>query len=124
MSRPFGFAAALAWLLVTILIAGTTAVFAYHAGTMSAVTAAAGGGYLVHPYWGGYGWGPGFGFGFLFPIVAILLLVLLFRSRHRHGGWYGPPRGFDRSPRERFEEWHRELHAGEEKSGGEPPHRS
>ena len=110
MSRRFAFG--LLWILLTLVIAGGAAAYAYHLGTLATVAAAGGGGYIVHPYGGYWGWGPGFGFfpfGFLFPLFFILLLVSFLRPRR----WYGGPGMYghhDEHRRQRFEEWHRQAH--------------
>jgi hypothetical protein len=138
MSRRFGFG--LVWLLVTLLIAGGAAAFAYHLGTLATVTAASDGAYLVHPY--AYGFFPFFG---LFPLIVFVLFILLvarlFRPRRWGGGWYGrggPQGHHGQGPRDwqgglppMFEEWHRRAHgetapepATPAKAGDEPPQRA
>lgn len=117
MSRRFAFG--LLWVLLTLFIAGGAAAYAYHLGTLATVSAAAGGGYLVHPYGGYWGWGPGFGFGFfpfgfLFPLFFILLLFWLLRPR-RYGHWHH----HDEHRRQHLEEWHRQAHG--ETPPAEPP---
>lgn len=112
MSRRFAFG--LLWVLLTLVVAGGAAAYAYHLGTLATVSAAAGGGYVVHPYGGYWGWGPGFGFGFfpfgfLFPLFFILLLFWLLRPRRWHGG-PGGPWHHDEHRRHHFEEWHRQAH--------------
>ncbi len=128
MSRRFGFF--LVWALLTLLIAGGAAGIAYNAGTMAAVSAASGGAYLVHPYWGyGFGFFPFFGlfplFGFLF---FLLILFWIFGGRRRWygGGWqggYGPqgPHGHGVPPA--FEEWHRRAHGEQPAQAGDQPPR-
>lgn len=132
MSRRFGFG--LIWLLVTLLIAGGAAAFAYHLGTLATVSAAGDGAYWVHPY--AYGFFPFFGifpfFGFL---LFIALLFFLFRPRRWYGGGYGPgghrgygPRDWQGGVPPAFEEWHRRAHgeapqepAAPANPGDEPP---
>ena len=118
--------------LIALLVAALFAAVgagAYHAGMIGA---APGGGHIVRVvpgpgyYWGyraGWGFFPGF---FLFPLVLLLILVAVFWRRpwHRHwgyglgagpgtGGPGGEPQGWvPRGPRQYFEEWHRQAHAG------------
>jgi hypothetical protein len=104
-------------LTVTLAIALIIGVGAYQLGVAQGLaqtgTAVAPVAYY-HPFF--YG-----GFGFLFPLLFIFLLFFLIRgafwggSGRRYGG-YGYYRG---DPRERFEEWHKELHG--EKPQQSPP---
>lgn len=122
MSRRFGFF--LIWALLTLLIAGGAAAFAYNLGTMAAVTAANGGGYLVHPYLGyGFGFFPFFPlFGFLF-FVLILFWIFGGRRRWYGGGWYGGYGPYGQHPHgvpPAFEEWHRRAHGEQPTPTGQP----
>lgn len=99
---------ALAWTLLTALIAGVSAYVAYGAGWAAGVATKVpdGAAAIYPPYYYGYGYGfhPVFGFlGFLlFLFIGFLFLRLLFFR-----GWYGRRFGHGSS---RFEEWHRSQH--------------
>ncbi len=121
MRRGFG----LGWALVTFVIAGAAAWFAYHAGLATTIAASGRDGAYYPGYPGYYG----FGFG-LFPLLLfIILIALLFRRRHWHGYWgghghgYGPPKeGSDVPPviEERLKSWHDKAHDVNPSPGGAP----
>ena len=98
-----------------------------------ALVGAIGAGFHHAGYWGPAGghmmrYGPGYwGYGrgffpglFLFPVILLLILAaVLWRPWHHHWrygygpGPYGPgPYGGQGGPRQMFEEWHRQAHAG------------
>ena len=131
MSRRFGFF--LIWALLTLLIAGGVAAYAYHLGTLATVTAA-GGGYVVHPYYG-FAMAPFLFFPF-FPLLGFLffffvLFAIFGGMRRRWYGGYGPgghgPYGHHQHGLPpAFEEWHRRAHgeapaAAPGRPGDEPP---
>jgi hypothetical protein len=115
MRRGFGWA----WALVTVVIAGVAAWFAYHAGLATTIGASGRDGV----YYGGYP-GYGFGFGFIWLLLFILLIALVFRRRRWHGYWggrgwggyghgYGPPSDKPDVPpviEERLRAWHDRAH--------------
>jgi hypothetical protein len=75
------------WALLTVVIAGVVAWFAYHAGLATTI-ASSGAAPAVRDgvYYGGYPEPWGFGFGFFPLLFFILLLVFLFRRRRWYGG--------------------------------------
>jgi hypothetical protein len=78
------------WALLTVVIAGVVAWFAYHAGLATTI-ASSGAAPAVRDgvYYGGYPGAWGFGFGFFPLLLFILLLVFLFRRRRWYGGYWG-----------------------------------
>jgi hypothetical protein len=98
--------------IVTLVIAAIVGVGAYQLGVAqglagaAAPTAVAPAFYYYHPFFFG-------GFGFLFPLLFIFLIFFLVRGLfwgwggRRYGGWgrygYG-------DPRDRLEEWHKQMH--------------
>ena len=134
MRRGFG----LVWALVTVLIAGAAAWFAYHAGLATTIAASGHDGV----YYGGYPGYYGFGFGFFPLLLFIILIALIFRRRRWHGYWggrgwggyghgYGPPSDKPDVPpviEERLRAWHDRAHGanppeaggGQQGSSGQP----
>jgi hypothetical protein len=108
-------------ILVTLAIAGIVGVGAYELGVQQGLvttgTAVAPAVYYYHPFFFG-----GF-LGFLFPLFFLFLIFGLVRAAfgggwgRRYGGWGG--HGYYASPRERFEELHRELHGEKPKDSGQ-----
>ena len=110
------------WLLVTAIIAGAAAWFAYGAGVATKVASsvpATGGATVPYPYYY-HPWGFGFPFfgifGFLF-LLFILFLVFRGLFGFRRGWGYGyrhyGPGGQGGVPpfmEERLKEWHRQAH--------------
>jgi hypothetical protein len=80
----------LGWALVTVVVAGVVAWFAYHAGLATTI-ASSGAAPAVRDgvYYGGYPEPWGFGFGFFPLLLFILLIVFLFRRRRWGGGYWG-----------------------------------
>jgi len=107
-------------IVVTLVIAAIVGVGAYQLGVAQGLattgTAVAPYGYY-HPFFFG-------GFGFLFPLLFIFLIFFLIRgafwggSGRRYGGWgrygYG-------DPRDRLEEWHKQMHGETPREGGSTP---
>ena len=133
MRRPLAGILLIAALLVG---GGVVAATAYQAGLSTAVTTVVQNpahgttGTVVVPggygFGYGHGWGPGFGFlGFLGTFLFIILIVGLLRAvfgvgRGRHG-WGGPGSGpWVSHGHERFEDWHRDAHAGATAPGPAP----
>jgi hypothetical protein len=117
---PFGW---LIGLLVVAALAGA-GVYVYDlgvargiadSGRLAAVPGAAG--VPLVPYWAIWPrpWGFGFGFFPFFPLLFILLWFVLLRGFFWRGGWSG--RGYRHGGvPPAFEEWHRRVHAQEQKS--------
>jgi hypothetical protein len=106
-------------IVVTLVIAAIVGVGAYQLGLTQGLdaTGTAVGPAVYYPHF--YG-----GFGFLFPLLFILFILVLLRGafggwgRHYGGGWPGMKPGDYRSPRERLEELHREMHGEKPRDTG------
>lgn len=123
MRRGFG----IFWVVLTGIIAGAAAWFAYNAGLAANVANSGHGTVIVE--------GGGFGFGF-FPLFLIILLLLLVFRRRRWGGywggrgWNGHGRGWDGNRQwevppvidEKLRSWHDKAHGTTppEPSAGQP----
>jgi len=110
-------------LIVTLVIAAIVGIGAYQLGVAQGLagaggaTAVAPAAYYYHPFFFG-------GFGFLFPLLFIFLIFFLIRGAfwggwgRRYGGWgrygYG-------DPRDRLEEWHKQMHGETPREGGSTP---
>lgn len=128
--RRFGWGVSLIGLVLIVLAVAGAAYLAYNAGISQGVAQAtdlpeAQLERTVPLYYAPYRFGP-LGFGFFGCLIPLLLLFLLFGGMRmlfapwRMGGWgrgWGGkhPERWERF-RERAEQWHREMHAAEERS--------
>jgi hypothetical protein len=124
MSRNWIVRIGLGLVVLAILISG--GVLAFQAGVNVGLAQQLPDGQAMGPWmmYGGprMGWGgPGFGFfglglgifGFIFQVALVFLIVAGLGRLFFRGGWRGGPGGFEARARERFDEWHREAHAGD-----------
>jgi hypothetical protein len=108
-------------LIVTLVIAAIVGFGAYQLGVAQGI-AGAGGATAVAPavyYWHPFFFG---GFGFLFPLLFFILIFFLIRAAFWGGGWGRRYGGWGRygygDPRDRLEEWHKQMHGEAPREGG------